>query len=106
MKASDADVIWVPHYKGQKSAHVGEVRVEHHYSHWQNYPGGNYWMPATHLHGGKEAPKEGLRKLLGIFIMFNTLVVRDGINPKKAHKAFLTIDEYRRAISPDAPGAE
>jgi hypothetical protein len=25
---------------------------------------------------------------------------------RKAHKAFQQIDEYRKAISPDAPGAE
>jgi hypothetical protein len=106
MKAKDADVVWVPRYKGQKSAHVGEVRVEHHYSRWQDYPGGNSWMPVTYLDGGEKAPRGELRKLLGIFIMFNSLVVRDGINPKRVHEAFLMIDEYRRTISPDIPGSE
>jgi hypothetical protein len=41
-----------------------------------------------------------------MFILFNTVTVRDGIDVKKAHKAFLQIDEYRAAISPDIPGAE
>ena len=41
-----------------------------------------------------------------MFILFNTLVVRDGINPKAAHAAFLEIDEYRMAISPESPGAD
>jgi hypothetical protein len=40
-----------------------------------------------------------------MFILFNTPVVRDGINPKAAHAAFLEIDEYRMAISPEIPGA-
>ena len=41
-----------------------------------------------------------------MFILFNALVVRDRIDPKAAHAAFLEIDEYRMAISPDAPGAD
>jgi hypothetical protein len=40
-----------------------------------------------------------------MFILFNTVTARDGIDVQKACKAFLEIDEYRRAISPDAPGA-
>jgi hypothetical protein len=34
---------------------------------------------------------------------FNTVTTRDGIDVQKARRAFLEIDEYRRAISPDAP---
>ena len=41
-----------------------------------------------------------------MFILFNTLVVRDRIDPMAAHAAFLEIDEYRMAISHDAPGAD
>jgi hypothetical protein len=37
---------------------------------------------------------------------FNTCVVRDGVPPQAAHRAFLAIDEYRLAISPDQLGAE
>jgi hypothetical protein len=44
--------------------------------------------------------------LLAMFVLFNTVTVRDGIDVKRAHEAFLTIDEYRKTISPDAPGAE
>lgn len=40
-----------------------------------------------------------------LFIDFHTLIVRDGINPQAAHREFLKIDEYRRRISPDIPGA-
>ncbi|MEH3117107.1 MAG: hypothetical protein PGN25_05720 [Methylorubrum populi] len=45
------------------------------------------------------------QRLAMLFIDFNTLVVRDGIDPKEAHRAFLVIDEYRDRISPDVPGA-
>ena len=41
-----------------------------------------------------------------LMVHFNTCVVRDCIPPQVAHRAFLTIDEYRRAISPDQLGAE
>ena len=41
-----------------------------------------------------------------MFINFHTLVVRDGIDPQAAHREFLKIDEYRRRISPDIPGAD
>lgn len=44
--------------------------------------------------------------LAQIFICFNTMVVRDGIDPKVAHAALLGIDEYRDAVSPEiADGA-
>ena len=41
-----------------------------------------------------------------LFIHFNSIVVRDKVPVEAAHKAFLKIDEYRRLISPDMPGAE
>jgi hypothetical protein len=41
--------------------------------------------------------------LFGVFI---DAVVRDGIPPEVAHEALLKIDEYRRHIAPDTPGAE
>ncbi len=41
-----------------------------------------------------------------LFIDFQTLVVRDGIDPQVAHRAFLAIDEYRFRIAPDTDGAE
>ncbi|MBN4093933.1 MULTISPECIES: hypothetical protein [Methylobacterium] len=41
-----------------------------------------------------------------LFIDFQTLVVRDGIDPQVAHRAFLAIDEYRFRIAPDTEGAE
>lgn len=40
-----------------------------------------------------------------VFIDFATIIVRDGVCPKKAHKAFLLIDEYRDCIAADARGS-
>jgi hypothetical protein len=37
---------------------------------------------------------------------FRALVVRDGIHPQAAHKAFEVIDEYREVISPYIDGAD
>jgi hypothetical protein len=41
-----------------------------------------------------------------MFVLFNTLVIRDGIKPEAAHAAFIEINEYRQTIAPDTPGAE
>lgn len=41
-----------------------------------------------------------------VMMDFNTLVVRDGLDPMAVHDAFLVIDEYRFHISPNCPGAE
>ncbi|MBE7200373.1 MAG: hypothetical protein INR70_21565 [Parafilimonas terrae] len=45
-------------------------------------------------------------RIARLFIDFQTLVVRDGIDPQAVHRAFLTIDEYRYRIAPDTEGAE
>jgi len=50
-------------------------------------------MPVTSLGALREVKTKGSR------------VTRNGIDVQKARKAFLEIDEYRRAISPDGPGA-
>ena len=45
-------------------------------------------------------------KVMMMFIDFHTVVVGDGIDPQNAHREFLKIDEYRKRISPDIPGAK
>ena len=47
-------------------------------------------------------PEERLQRL---FWLFNTLTVRDRMDPKVTHEAFLAIPEYRQTISPDQFGA-
>jgi hypothetical protein len=40
-------------------------------------------------------------RLAQLFINFHTMVVRDHIDPQRAHSAFLAVDEYRAAVSPE-----
>jgi hypothetical protein len=49
---------------------------------------------------------KGERAKLMALIDWHTMVVRDGIDPKLAHKEFLKIDEYRAALAPDLEGAD
>lgn len=44
-------------------------------------------------------------RIARLFIDFQTLVVRDGLDPQAVHRAFLAIDEYRFRIAPDTEGA-
>ena len=43
---------------------------------------------------------------LALFIEFHTMIVRDRVDPQKAHAAFLKIYEYSRLIAPDISGAD
>lgn len=54
--------------------------------------------PALH-----DLSEEG--RIARLFIDFQTLVVRDGLDPQAVHRAFLAIDEYRFRIAPDTEGA-
>lgn len=103
MKMAETDVIWTPTWSDEPAA--GQISTALHCSGWKRTRG-DFWMPATSFNY-QSAPKDDpIKQLLAMFILFNTIVVRDGLNPKKVHEAFLTIDEYRKTISPDAPGAE
>jgi hypothetical protein len=103
MKIIVADVIWTPADADVPTA--GAIRVERHLSGWQRTPQ-DRWMPAASAFElGYETKGDTIKQLLSLFILFNTITVRDGVNVAKAHNAFLAIDEYRRSISPDAPGA-
>jgi hypothetical protein len=108
MKMTEADVVWVPDHEWNSDApNRGAVRVERHGSHWQRTPD-DRWMPATSLGamGQGKTKDDPIKQLLAMFILFNTLIVRDGISVANAHAAFIAIDEYRKTISPDAPGAD
>jgi hypothetical protein len=98
MKITEADVVWTPAHYGDPGA--GSIRVERHGSGWQRTPG-DRWMPAATAF---EYPYKG-DPLLSLFILFDTVTVRDGIPVQAAHKAFLAIDEYAKCISPDIKGA-
>ena len=63
-----------------------------------------YMMRAGASASGLRSLSEEAR-IARLFIDFQTLVVRDGIDPQAAHRAFLQIDEYRYRIAPDTDGA-
>ena len=50
--------------------------------------------------------KDGWRGVAMMLIEFHTIVVGDRVPVEAAHKAFLAIDEYRKRISSDIPGAD
>jgi hypothetical protein len=101
MKITEADVVWVPAIDG-----AGTIRVEQHGSGWQRTPG-DRWMPAASLGevGEYKTKDDPIKQLLAMFVLFNTVVVRDGIAVQAAHEAFLAIDDYTKSISPDINGA-
>lgn len=49
----------------------------------------------------KKRSLSGDSLLCAILLDFHHMVVRDGVCPKAAHRAFLKIDEYREAMSLD-----
>ena len=72
---------------------------------------GSDWIKPTYSRTGGAAfvavrKMTGLKSELRLFVEFQTLVVRDGIDPQEAHKAFLVVDEYRKLIAPDIVGAD
>jgi hypothetical protein len=101
MKITEADIVWVPASADVPNA--GSIRVERHGSGWRR-TAGDRWVPAASF--SRVTSKDSNLQLLAMFITFNTIVVRDGIDPQAAHRALLTIDEYRQSISRDMQGAE
>ena len=73
------------------------------------YPDNNAWsdrydMSAGCCHTDRGTSVEA--KAMMLFIDFHRLVVSWGLDPQAVHREFLKIDEYRRRISPDIPGAD
>jgi len=94
MKAAEALVLWNP---GTSEVLVVKKQGSRDYGKYQYSDGAcwGFWSGLKPMH----------RDLL-LMIMFNTLVVRDGVPVEAAHKEFLKIREYRQRISPDIAGAQ
>lgn len=111
MKAHEALIAWTP-------AGIGEH--EHDTPYWRTRgqvkigpllrtdDGGNRdrdWTKGFACTGG--AAYTTRRKLRGdastkmVLVDFVDMVVRDGIEPLVAHRAFMTIDEYRESVAED-----
>jgi hypothetical protein len=67
--------VWVPIFEGQTSPDAGKIRVER--------------------HGERNEQWDGENRAPAARILFNALIVQDGIPGEAAHAAFLEIDEYR-----------
>ena len=101
MKASQAKIAWTPVISNKPTrGMVKIVDIRDCKPDWdsgfQNKSGAEF-SDTKQLNGDKQ--------IAMLFIEFNTLVVRDGIDPIAAHKAFLTIDEYCKSIALDQDGA-
>ena len=49
----------------------------------------------------------GLEELVSrLLVEFNSIIIRDRIDPFVVHEAFLQIEEYRNSIAQDCPGLE
>ncbi len=74
------------------------------------WPDRTGWSDAYRMTGGAcytayhKMPED--RRLMMLFVDFNTCVVRDKVRAEAVHREFLKIDEYRSRISPDTPGAD
>ena len=106
MKFRNAMYAWTPlswPATGSKAGTIGMVKVGPH-------PDTTGWSePYSHSAGScylalKNDPE--IVQVAQLFIDFHTMIVRDGIDPRAAHREFLKIDEYRERISRDIPGAE
>lgn len=110
MKLRDAQYEWNPvGFDPLNGTPIGAVRVYSRSQHIARGPGRDrdtrfrFWSCMDM----DDRPKlNDLEALAFLLVDFHTCVVRDGIDPQKAHRQFLKIDEYRRFISPDCEGAE
>ena len=103
MKANDAVVWWV--IGDECGVELAEDFERRDFRGRQDFR----WMPVRKALGtGGLLPfgKKDVVFKLSLFVLFNTLVVRDRIDPQAVHRSFLAIEEYRRTISPDMTGAE
>lgn len=104
MKQIEAIIAWTPiRWAALKPDTAGQVAVLS--SPDAGEAGKRYMMRAGASSSGLRALSQEAR-IARLFIDFQTLVVRDGIDPQTAHRAFLEIDEYRYRIAPDTEGAE
>ena len=81
---------------------AGKIRIGH-------KAGNNAWSrPYAFVEGAvwvgwKDQPLAV--RVVRMLLLFQAIVVRDGIDPQLAHKEFLKVDEYRRNIACDIPGS-
>lgn len=105
MKLLESMIAWTPTTGSWAEAPYkpGSVRIG-------PWPDKQRWSDAYAMTEG--ACDSEIRKLspieqsLVVFMIFNKMVIRDGIDAEVAHEEFLKLDEYRERLSPDTPGAD
>lgn len=103
MKAKDALIAWTPSWDVDDPT-AGKVKV----GPMPEFPS-DWSKPYSFTGGAAHTDRRsmvGAEAALMVFVDFQTLVIRDGIDPAAAHEAFLAIDEYRERLAPDTPGAD
>jgi hypothetical protein len=92
MKASDALIAWTP--ADSPSGTRAQVKI--------GPIAQSDWAAAYARHSGAalayRRPLKGSQTIVNVLIDFHAIVVRDGIDPKVAHEAFMVIDEYAEAV--------
>lgn len=103
MKHYNAVIVWTPNLEHVPLEDRGQVSVRTLQS-CKNWSKPDFARTCGAVEGSRRNPSA--ENVMMVFVDFHTLVVRDGIDPKAAHAAFLAIDEYRRIISHDIDGAD
>lgn len=103
MKASEAVILWSPDLYARTPELRGVVHVRK-FGHYDDAAHGDLYRAHFYKAG---ACMTDIRRATGnaalcyLFIQFNTMVVRDGIDPIVAHNALMGIEEYAAAVSPE-----
>jgi len=97
MKLAEAYVVWKPQTDQVEVIHESQKR---------SIPPRYYWLGIAQSDFGAKQPETAVERELLMFVTFNTLVVRDSVPAEAVHKAFLRVEEYRKRISRDTPGAD
>lgn len=105
MKFLETMIAWTPTTESWADTHYkpGSVRIG-------PWPDRQRWSDAYAMtEGACDAEMHVLspvERSLAVFMIFNKLVIRDGLDAEVVHDEFLKLDEYRERLSPDTPGAD
>lgn len=104
IKMGEARIAWTPAWMSD-SPTAGQVKVGLRTDDWRSHWSQPFksWLEAAE---DRDFCPGGWLNIGMLFIHFHTLVVRDGVDPRVAHAAFLAIEEYRQRISDDINGSE
>ena len=107
MKIKDALIAWNPANADwpKREAGPGAIRVNSLRLNWETHWDAPYLMTS----GGCYSNVAGMSDIEARHFVMSTfigIIVGDGVDIQAAHREFLKIEEYRRAIPLDLPGAE